>query len=188
MKKLKKFISVILVVVLAFGGAVFTVRRLYPVKYIEYINECADSYGLDAYLVMSIIKAESNFEDSAVSHKNASGLMQITKGTANWIAQQLGVEDFSYERDIQNAEININMGTFYVSYLIEMYDGCLECALAAYNAGPNNVNKWLLNTDYSKDGKNLDKIPFPETERYLDKVKNNYKVYKLLYKKAVDGK
>ena len=66
-----------------------------------------------------------------------------------------------------------------------MYDNCEKCALAAYNAGFNNVDNWLLDEEYSKDGECLDKIPFEETEKYVNKVKNNYKIYKFLYDESV---
>ena len=188
MKIIKRLISVVLVIALVFGCTLIAAFKLYPVKYAEAIDEYSKAYGVDKYLILSIIKAESNFDNGAVSHKKASGLMQITKGTADWLSGMLEINGFNYERDIRNPELNIKMGSFYISYLKDLYDESLDCALASYNAGPNNVNKWLLNKEYSKDGKTLDKIPFPETERYINKVKTNYKIYKLLYKEAVDEK
>lgn len=185
MKKIKKLILIILVLTVLLFGAYHTVKVLYPIKYIECIEEYSAEYGIDPYLVMSIIKTESNFDGNAMSDKGASGLMQITRPTAEWIACKLGMEDFSYEKNITDPEINIRMGSYYIAYLAEMYEGDDELAIAAYNAGFNNVDSWLLKEEYSKDGKTLDKIPFPETERYLNKVKNNYRIYKILYKEAV---
>ena len=184
MKNLKKIISVVLTICVLFAGVKFAVKQIYPVKYIDYINKYSEIYNVDSYLLMSVIKAESNFDTSAVSSKAATGLMQITEDTANWIAQRLCFDDFEYEKDILNPEININMGSFYIDYLNDMYGGRIECVLAAYNAGFNKVDEWLSNPDYSKDGVSLDKIPYPETERYVNKVDNNYKIYKLLYKEV----
>ena len=83
-------------------------------------------------------------------------------------------------------EINIRMGCFYIGYLLEMYSGREVCALAAYNAGFNNVDSWLLNEQYSKDGIALHQIPFPETEKYVKKVSNYRKIYKFFYKDAIN--
>lgn len=187
MKKLfKRLILFVLVIAVLLGAAYYGAKALYPVKYIDYINKYAQEYDIDPYFVMSIIKAESNFKTEAVSNKNATGLMQITEETAIWIADKLEIDDFEYENDISDPELNIRMGSYYIAYLIDMYDGCEDCALAAYNAGFSNVDRWLSDEKYSEDGKALDKIPFPETERYVNKVKNNYKIYKFLYKEATD--
>ena len=184
MKIIKKLLMIILVVIIIGYSVVCGVKMLYPLKYNEYIEKYCIEYEIDPYFVMGIIKAESNFDDSAVSQKGATGLMQITKGTAEWIAHKIETENFVYDIDIINPEINIHMGVYYISYLLDMYEGNHDLALAAYNAGFNNVDKWLLNEEYSNDGKSLDKIPFSETEKYINKVNNNYKIYKVLYKEG----
>lgn len=185
MKKTIKILLILFLVAALIKGGEAGFKMLYPVRYEDSINRYSKEYNVDPYLVMSIIKAESNFKSDAVSSKDATGLMQITKETAEWIAQKLEIEEFDYENDILNPEININMGSYYINYLKDMYDGRVDCALAAYNAGFRNVDEWLKTSEYSKDGQNLDSIPFPETDRYVDKVKNNYKMYKLLYKDTV---
>lgn len=185
MKKIKKLILIVLVLAVLVFGAHHIARALYPVRYADYIEEYSEQFVLDPYLVMSIIKAESNFDSDAVSDKGAAGLMQITRPTAEWIAHKLELSDFSYEKDISDPELNICMGSYYIAYLVKMYEGDTELAIAAYNAGFNNVDNWLLKEEYSENGSTLDKIPFPETERYVNKVKNNYRIYKFLYKEAV---
>ena len=182
MKIIKKLILIVLLGIIICYGANYVIKMIYPIKYENYIEKYAKEFEVDPYLVVSIIKTESNFKDSAISKKGASGLMQITKDTAQWIANKLEIEAFNYEEDIKNPEINIKMGAYYIDYLIEMYEGNRDLAIAAYNAGFNNVNKWLSDGECSKDGESLLKIPFPETERYVNKVNNSYKIYKVLYK------
>ncbi len=156
-------------------------RRIYPAKYIEHINKYSAMYQVDPYLIMSIIKAESNFDADAVSQKSATGLMQIIEPTAVWLAKRMDMTDFQYE-DIKDPELNIQMGCYYVSYLLSLYGGNVGTALAAYNAGEGVVDNWLVNEEYSKDGKNLSYVPYPETRHYITKVNNNQKVYRALYK------
>lgn len=155
-------------------------RLFYPVKYMNDVKQYAKEYHVDPYLIMSIIKAESNFDEAAVSHKNATGLMQIMEPTAFWLADRLGLSDFSYE-DITDPEINIRMGCYYIAYLLDHYDGNVKNALAAYNAGEGNVDRWLTREEYSKDGLTLSYIPYPETRRYITRVINNQRIYRILY-------
>lgn len=182
-----KKILVFIVIVTILAGIIYSVMKtVFPLKYEEYIKLYATEYEIDPYLIMGVIKAESNFEDEAISVKKATGLMQVTKSTAEWIADKLDFEDFEYDKDIIRPEINIRMGCFYIDYLLEMYSGRETCALAAYNAGFNNVDSWLLNEEYSKDGVTLHKIPFPETEKYVKKISNYQKIYEFLYKDAIN--
>lgn len=156
-------------------------RLLYPVKYIEHIKKYAVEYNVNPYLIMSMIKTESNFNSDAVSNKNASGLMQIIEPTALWLSDKMDLKDFRYE-SITEPELNIQMGCYYIRYLLDIYEGNEENATAAYNAGEGTVNRWLADKDYSTDGKTLHTIPYPETRHYINKLKNNRKIYQLLYK------
>ena len=156
-------------------------RIFYPAKYINHIKKYAAMYQVDPYLIMSIIKAESNFDTDAVSQKNAAGLMQIMRPTAYWLADRMKLSDFNYD-NITDPEINIQMGCYYIAYLLNLYGGTVDNALAAYNAGEGTVDRWLSNTEHSRDGKTLTNIPYPETRHYIEKVNKNIKVYHFLYK------
>ena len=156
------------------------IKMLYPVKHLDHIKTYATQYGVDPYLIMGIIKTESNFEADAVSHKNATGLMQIMEPTAKWLATKMELADFSYT-DITDPALNIQMGCYYIHYLLEHYDGNTENALAAYNAGQGTVDKWLKNPEYSKNGDTLSLVPYPETRKYIQRVINNQKIYSRLY-------
>ena len=153
---------------------------LYPVDYKSTVEEFSDMYDVSEDLVYAVIKAESNFDEEAVSKKGAVGLMQITEDTGRWAAEKRGKEEFSKEL-LYDPVINVWIGCFYLSYLSDLYDGNIENVLAAYNAGPANVDKWLNDKSYSNDGKELFKIPFRETSNYVKTVKLNVKIYDFLY-------
>ncbi len=181
-KKKKRLISLVLVAILLITllNTKNIARFFYPVKYENEITRSAQEYGIDPYLIMSIIKAESNFDETAVSHKNASGLMQIIEPTARWIAMRMDFEEFTYD-NITDPELNIRMGCYYIAYLLDHYDGNVKNAVAAYNAGHGNVDRWLSEEGYPKDGLDFSQIPFPETRRYVTRVLNNQKIYQMLY-------
>ena len=181
MKKVLKFCTWIILLVLLANvlrfAAYKAIHFLYPLKYEEYIEEAAAENGLDKYLVMAVIKAESNYEPTAHSGV-ARGLMQITDSTAEWIAGKMSI-DFRKE-DIEDPETNIKMGCYYLRYLKDKYNDDI-LALAAYNAGMGNVSKWLEDKRYSNDSVTLDYIPFGETRGYIEKVNRYYGIYKRLY-------
>ncbi len=181
MKITKKYLPIIIafvVVIIATAGICQKVLdRFFPLKYEEYIEKYSEEYGLDEYLVMAVIRSESRFDHAAHSGV-ARGLMQITDGTAAWIAEKL--ETKYYADMVEEPEINIKMGCWYLAYLNDLY-GNTETALAAYNAGMGNVSGWLEDSRYSHDGQRLYDIPFGETKRYVKRVKRMYGVYRKLY-------
>ena len=134
-------------------------------------------YGIDDSLVYSVIKVESKFNKKAVSKRNAKGLMQISEITQNWAQEELGLEII----DIFDPETNIKIGCWYLNKLFKEFND-LDLVITAYNGGSGNVSKWLKNDAYSRDGNKLHEIPFEETKNYLEKVKENYRVYKALYR------
>ena len=144
----------------------------YPVKYSNYIVKYAEENELDPYLVIALIKQESNFVADARS-KYAGGLMQLTEETATEYAKKLELETYNY----MDPETNIKIGCFVLASLIDKYEN-VDTALAAYNAGIGNVDTWLKNPDYSSDGKTLYNIPFSETREYVKKVNEYMEIYK----------
>jgi soluble lytic murein transglycosylase len=128
---------------------------------------------------MSVINAESRYDKDAVSSQGAVGLMQITTPTAEWIAKSMGEKNFSADK-LHDPETNIRMGVWYFNYLGKKFPA-KELVLAAYNAGPGNVNDWLDQSIISKDGKDYEKIPFKETGNYVKKVISEEKMYDFLY-------
>lgn len=147
-------------------------------KHRDVIIEKANLYNVDKNLVLAIAKKESKFDENALSSAGAMGIMQIMPRTALWISEEIGLEDFEIS-DLNNAEINIEMGVFYLSYLSKKFNN-LSTIICAYNAGETTVLNWLNSSEYSGDGKTLNKIPYKETENYLKGVIFNLKVYQLL--------
>jgi len=180
--KLLKFLLAIVIIVLIVIIAGFKIAKaLYPIKYSDKVMKYSKKYDVDPYLVYSVIKAESNFMPKARSKQNAYGLMQITPETAEWASKEMKLEGFTPEA-LNDPEVNINMGCWYLSNLKTEFNN-IDLVLAAYNGGRGNVQKWLSNPKHSADGKTLNYIPFKETDQYVKKVKVNYNIYKFLYDK-----
>lgn len=154
----------------------------HPLKYTDMIEKYSAEYGLDPYLVTSVINVESGYRETVVSNKGAKGLMQIMPATGEWIAEMRGDSEFTVEQ-LDDPETNIRYGCWYLNYLYNMFKNTAT-VLASYNAGQGNVASWLDDLSYSKNGETLHAIPAAETEQYVDKVQNNYAQYKQLYPEA----
>ena len=148
-------------------------KKLYPIKYEDYVLKYSKEYNVDKNLIFAIIKAESNFKNESISESNAKGLMQIMDLTANELAENLEIEN---EIDLFDEETNIKLGTYYISTLLKYYNNTY-LALSAYNAGIGNVNKWIEEGIIERDGSNIENIPFKETRNYIRNVIRNYKIY-----------
>ena len=161
-------------------GADLFLRFQSPVRHQEIVERYSAEMNIDPNLVYAIIKNESNFRANAVSHAGASGLMQLMEDTAVWASEQMGFYEFTVD-DIFNPEVNIRIGVWYIAHLLNLYDGNLTNALAAYNAGQGNVNQWLSDpANVGEDG-SLQNIPFGETRRYVERVLHALEVYRVLY-------
>lgn len=171
---------VALIIAIGVGSRYIVKEKFFPYKYKEYVDTYSAQYSLDPLFVLAVIKTESKFDDNAHSHKNAVGLMQITVETGEWAAKEMGYSTFSKD-DLYDEEYNIRMGCWYLRRLNDIFDKDLDLTIAAYNAGPTNVQTWLDNEKYSSDGKSIDYIPFGETKKYVDKVNTYYYVYQYLY-------
>jgi len=154
-------------------------RYIYPLKYEQSIIKYSAEYGVDPYLVASVIKVESNFSPKVVSKRGAMGLMQLMPKTALWAAEQMGIENFQVE-NLQNPDLNIRIGTWYLSSLLDEFNNNITLALAAYNGGRGNVANWLAQGRMQQQKE--EEIPFPETRNFVLRVKKSYKWYKRLYK------
>ncbi|MBM7582191.1 soluble lytic murein transglycosylase [Caldicoprobacter guelmensis] len=168
----------ILCVILVYG---WVQRRMYPLKYEDLILRYASEYGLDPYLVCAVIWVESKFDEVATSHKGARGLMQVIPSTGRWAAEKLGIQGYD-DDSLYDPAVNIRIGCWYLDRLRSQFKGDLDLALAAYNGGSSNVEKWLEDPRYSKDGKGLYDIPFKETRDFVARVWSAYGKYKQLYR------
>ncbi len=177
LRKYRRLVTICLAVVTASVFVVFLFGQLYPMKYTEYIFEYAKEYNIDPVLLCAVINVESNFDKDAASHKGAKGLMQLMEPTADWGAEKIGLENFTFDQ-LGDPETNIRIGSWYLSTLGKQYNQDLELMLTAYNAGSGNVSKWLKDARYSKDGATLHYVPYAETRNYIRRVMNNMYVYR----------
>lgn len=144
-----------------------------PLRHEDVIRQQANEKGVDAALIAAVIYSESKFSD-AESSAGARGLMQITPEAAKFIEKQSGGTTFELD-DLSDPEINIRYGTFLLRELVDRYDGDEAAALAAYNAGPGNADKWG-GADLS-----VEDIPFPETRAYVEEVLEKREEYRRKY-------
>ncbi len=151
-----------------------------PLRHEDIIRQQAHDKNVDPALVAAVIYAESHFRDQT-SSAGARGLMQITPATAHAIAQRSGGTRFE-EGDLASPQINIAYGTYYLRMLLDKYDGSEVLALAAYNAGQTNVDRWLGRARAGgQHFSTASHIPFPETRAYVDRVLQAKKDYRSTY-------
>ena len=172
---------VIIIFVISYKNEILKI--IYPKTYNEIVTTYAEKYEVDSNLIFAVIKAESNFKEDAVSSKSAIGLMQIVENTALDVARKNNIEIKSenIKEELLNVDNNINIGTKYLETLLKKYNN-LEVALAAYNAGIGTVDNWINKGIINKDGSDIEKIPYKETNNYVRKILRDYKIYKEIYK------
>ena len=144
-----------------------------PLRHEDIIRQQAEEKGIDASLIAAVIYSESRFRDQT-SDAGARGLMQITPASAKQIERLSGGTTFKLD-DLSDPEINIRYGTFLLSELLDRYNGDVVAALAAYNAGPGNVDKW------GGSDLKLENIRFPETRAYVEDVLDKQVEYRQRY-------
>lgn len=174
-------IAVIVAIILILAGVLrnIIIKINYPQKYSKYIEKYAKEFEVEKELIYAMIKAESNFKSEEVSSKDALGLMQILESTAKEVAEELEIQ--ITKEKILEPEINICLGTKYISNLIKKYEN-IELAVAAYNAGIGNVDSWIEKGKIKEDASDLENIPFKETNNYVRKILRDYEIYKQICK------
>lgn len=154
-------------------------KLAYPLGYFDYVEKYSKEYNLDPYLVLALIREESRFNPKARSRSWARGLMQIIPSTGRKLAYQLNMR--YYWKNLYNVETNVKMGTYYLSQLIEQFEGNVAFALAGYNGGPLRVKKWIKKYYNGDIDHFIINIPIKETRRYVQKVLGSYYEYKRIY-------
>ncbi len=153
---------------------------LFPRPWWTDLKRYSSSNGLDPFLVASLIRQESEFNPEAISHANAFGLMQVLPSTGKKLAHSMKVRGFSSQQ-LLAPDFNLRLGTRYFRELVDHFNGHVEYALAAYNAGTDRVEAWLANGKYRDPQEFVESIPFTETREYVQSVLRNATVYKRLY-------
>lgn len=153
---------------------------IYQRRYTAEVEAAAKEFDLDESLIYAVIRTESGFDEDVESHAGAIGLMQLMPETFTWLQEHKDGQVIYTDDALKVPEVNIRYGSYYLSYLTELY-GDTSTALAAYNAGTTNVDEWLKNPDYSSDGKTLSEIPYSETKSYVKKVTHAQDRYRTIY-------
>ncbi len=170
-------------VIIAAAGINILYKVMYPTEYEDLVVKYSRKNELEPTLVFAVIRCESSFDKDAMSHKDAHGLMQITPETLEWLVM---VEGGSELPDMYDPEQNIKYGTALLRLHLDEFGGYREM-LAAYHAGRGAVNGWLSDPQYSSDGKTLDKIPYDDTDDYVNKVLNVKGIYDRLFAKKYNS-
>ena len=126
------------------------------------------------------MRAESGFDSKAFSPRGARGLMQIMPETGQWVAGQLGEQNFDPDQ-LFEPETSIKMGAWYIADLKKEFGNDPVLVLAAYNGGRGNVREWLSDVNNFGDSSDIERIPFEETRLYVKKVLKYYRIYSILY-------
>jgi soluble lytic murein transglycosylase len=150
-----------------------------PLRHDDIIRQQAADKNVDAALIAAIIYEESRFRDQT-SHAGARGLMQITPETADAIAQHSGGTRFKHS-DLASPQINISYGAYYLRLLLDHYGGNETLAIAAYNAGMGNVDRWVAEAGGPEGFQSAEHIPFPETRAYVENVMDSRRAYRDKY-------
>jgi soluble lytic murein transglycosylase len=154
-----------------------------PLRHEDIIRQQAEDKDLDAALIAAVIYEESRFRDRT-SPAGAKGLMQIVPGTARFIASRSGGTAFEL-RDLGTPQVNIAYGSWYLRYLLERYDGDVELAVAAYNAGARNVDRWVEDAGGVDEFEPNEHIGYPETRAYVAGVTKHRDDYARNYEREL---
>ncbi len=157
---------------------------LFPFPYQQQIRQYATKEQINPLLVISVMRKESTFDPDINSAVGAVGLMQIVPPTAQWVAEQIQLANYS----LTNPEDNIKIGTWYLKHNHHRYQNDSLLAVASYNAGTSNVNAWLEISEIGDRDLFVEQIPFAETKDYVEGVFGNYWNYLRLYNPEIRQK
>ena len=177
-------LAMLMVVIISFSIVAYQTSRQ-KIAYQDEIKKYSEKYNVDPLLVASIIKVESDFDNEAHSNQNAKGLMQLLDSSAKHSAEIIGEE--YYPDKLKDVDYNLNLGVGYFNYLNKYYNNT-ELALAAYNGGIGNVDKWIADKKIDKYDPDPTKIPTEETRQYVIKINSNYDLMKVFYDEGLPSK
>lgn len=143
------------------------IKLLRPSEQVSHIIiQCAEEENISPSLLEAVILTESKFDEKAVSHVGAVGMMQLMPDTAHWISEESGLPS----DNLASPDQNILLGAWYLNYLLKKYHNNEVFALAAYNAGRGNVDEWIEKNKWPEGFTDMEKIPFPETREFVKSV------------------
>lgn len=153
---------------------------LFPLPYRAELDKAARDQDLDLYLLAGLIRQESEFDPKALSHANAYGLTQVRPATGRLYARKLGIKRLT-NRMLFQAATNVEIGSSIFRGILAQNNGRVEQTLAAYNAGPGRLTRWLGWNQYREPAEFVESIPFTETRDYVQAVLRNADLYRRLY-------
>ena len=153
---------------------------LFPRPYWSTLAADAQANGLDPYLVASLIRQESEFNAGAVSRANAIGLMQLLPGVGKTLAKREGIKHFNASQ-LLDPTVNLKLGTRDLKQSLDRYNGTVQYALAAYNAGDTPVRQWIASYDFKDMPEWVESIPYSETRDYVESILRNREMYRAIY-------
>ena len=149
----------------------------YPLKYTDSVEQYAQEFGVDKYLLLALIKTESGFDKDAKSNADAIGLTQITEETFAWLKLKMCPNEAVVFEDLYTPEISIRFGAYYLSRCLQRYNDDVSTAAAAYHSGWGTVDRLLQENETEI----LTEFPYTQMEHYVYKINKAYKAYKELY-------
>ena len=163
----------------AAGSSPAAARLSFPMGFREHVRRFSRKYGLDEFLVYSLIREESRFDERAVSVSDARGLMQLLPSTAEEVAGKTGARRARVS-SLFSPRVNVEFGCYYMSWLLERFGGNVAVGLAGYNGGPTNAEKWYGDGALALD-EFVEEIPFEQSRNYVKKVLASYGAYEAIY-------
>jgi soluble lytic murein transglycosylase len=155
-------------------------RLMFPAPYSELVVQETRAHDVDPRLFYALLRQESLFNPGATSWVGARGLAQVMPSTGQGIAQNLGVADFQLD-DLYRPQVSIEFGAFYLGQRLQDMEGSPHGALAAYNGGLGNAQRWASGSHVADADLFTEYIDYPETETYVKRVYGYYGVYQRLY-------
>ena len=152
-------------------------RAQYPLKYMDSVEKYSEEYGVDKYLLLSLIKTESGFDPDATSNVGAIGLTQVTEITFDWLKSKIKPENDCVFEDLYDADTSIRFGAYYLSRCLERYSNDVDTAMAAYHSGWGTVDGLLEENETEI----LTEFPYPQMANYVYKINKAYNAYYELY-------
>ncbi len=162
------------------GSQVRYFRMAYPDAYRSLVLAAAHEFSVSPWLILSVMRQESAFDDRARSWASANGLMQIIPPTGMRIAEALGIDSYDHGL-LRDPATSVRFGAWYLSQLVTKYRGNVALAIGSYNAGPEAMSAWLTRSPGRELDEFVEEIPYRETRHYVKRVLGNFAVYRVLY-------
>ncbi len=163
------------------------ITTAFPKEFYNYVEAQSKVRSLDSRLVMGLIRQESAFNRTAISSSGALGLMQMIPPTAKEVAQTLKIKNLVIPDQLFEPETNIKMGSYYLAKLVSDFNNNIPLALAAYNAGPTNIKRWMQSFQLTPQSSSspeyevwIDLMPWNETKFYVKAILRNFLIYQLI--------